>query len=169
VTHIEYSIQSGDTVISGDSSGFLISAITDMKDIIQTQLGGLVVAVRIVTSILMALSAVVVMIILFILMESAIRRDRKEFGIMKGLGYTSKELMFQLACRIVPSAVISVIAGTVIGVTATSLLTSFIGVVRIDMPRVIVLDIVMLIFCFVCAYIGARKIKKISVYELMTE
>ena len=129
--------------------------------------GGMILLL--VTAVFMAISAVVVMIILFILMESAIRRDRREFGIMKGLGYTSRELMFQLACRIVPSAVFSVIIGTIIGVTMTDLLTSIIGIVKVNIPQVIVLDIVMLIFCFVCAYVGARKIKTISVYELMTE
>ena len=168
-THIEYSIQFGDTVISGNSSNFVVSAITNIGEIMRTQLGSSCTAIRIVTAVFMAISAVVVMIILFILMESAIRRDRREFGIMKGLGYTSHELMFQLACRIVPSAVFSVIIGTVIGVTMTDLLTSIIGVVKVNMPQVIVLDIVMLIFCFVCAYVGARKIKTISVYELMTE
>ena len=168
-THIEYSIQFGDTIISGNSSNFVVSAITNMGEIMITQLGSSCMAIRIVTAVFMAISAVVVMIILFILMESAIRRDRREFGIMKGLGYTSRELMFQLACRIVPSAVFSVFIGTVIGVTMTDLLTSIIGVVKVNIPQVIVLDIVMLIFCFVCAYVGARKIKTISVYELMTE
>ncbi|MBR3901622.1 MAG: FtsX-like permease family protein [Ruminococcus sp.] len=168
-THIEYSIQFGDTIISGNSSNFVVSAITNIGEIMRTQLGSSCTAIRIVTAVFMVISAVVVMIILFILMESAIRRDRREFGIMKGLGYTSRELMFQLACRIVPSAVFSVIIGTVIGVTMTDLLTSIIGVVKVNIPQVIVLDIVMLIFCFVCAYVGARKIKTISVYELMTE
>lgn len=168
-THIEYSIQSGDTVISGNSSGFVISAITNIGDICKTQLSSTADAIRIATAVFMVLSAVVVMIVLFVLMESAVRRDRREFGIMKGLGYTSRELMFQLAFRIVPSAVFSVIAGTAIGIMLTSLLTSIIGVVKVNMLQVILLDFAMLVFCFVCAYIGARKIKKISVYELMTE
>lgn len=169
VTHIEYSIQSGNTVISGSSSGFMISAITNTKEIIETQLTGVVAAIRIATGIFMALSAVVVMIILFIIMESAIRRGRREFGILKGMGYTSRELMFRLAFRIAPSAAISVIIGTAVGILITEPLTSFIGYVRVDMPKVILLDIIMLIFCFACAFIGARKIKTISVYELMTE
>lgn len=169
VTRIEYSIKSGDTVISGSSSGFMISAITNTKEIIETQLTGVVAAICIATGIFMALSAAVVMVILFILMKSVIRRGRREFGIMKGLGYTSREIMFRLAFRIVPSAAISVIIGTAVGISVTGLLTSFIGYVRVDMPKVILLDIIMLIFCFVCAFIGARQIKTISVYELMTE
>ena len=117
----------------------------------------------------MILSAFVVMIILFILMEASVRRQRKEFGIMKGMGYTSKELMFQLAFRIMPAAFFSVAAGTVIGVSAIKVLTSYIGQIDVNISAVVILDIVFLLFCFGCAYIGARKIKKISVCELMTE
>ena len=59
--------------------------------------------------------------------------------------------------------------GTVIGVSATRLLTAYVGRVPVKMPLVLVLDAAFLAFCFVCGYLGARKIKKISVYELMTE
>ncbi|MBR1459159.1 MAG: ABC transporter permease, partial [Oscillospiraceae bacterium] len=102
-------------------------------------------------------------------MEATIRRQRKEFGIMKGMGYTSRELMVQLAMRIMPAALIAVILGTVIGVAATGLLTSYIGRIGVNMPLVILADILILAYCFGCAYLGARKIKKISVHELMTE
>ncbi|MCR4794535.1 MAG: ABC transporter permease [Ruminococcus sp.] len=169
VSHVEYAIQSGDKVISGNSSGFLIKSIMNIGDIMDTQLSGLATAIEIMTTLFMVLSAVVVMIILFMLMESSIRRQRKELGIMKGMGYTSKELMFQLAFRIMPAALFSVIFGTIIGVAAISLITGFIGNISINIPAVIVMDIVLLLFCFGCAYFGARKIKKISVYELMTE
>lgn len=168
-THIEYAIQSGDTVIKGNSSGFVINSIMNIGDIMDTQLSALAKAISIVTTLFMILSAVVVMIIIFILMESSIRRQRKEFGIMKGMGYTSKELMLQLAFRIMPAALFSVVIGTFVGVAAVSIITGFVGKISINMPAVIAMDIVFLLFCFGCAYIGARKIKKISVYELMTE
>ena len=141
----------------------------NIGDIMETQLYSLSKAITTVTTVFMLISALVVMIILFILMESTIRRQRKEFGIMKGMGYTSKELMFQLAFRIMPAALFSIVFGTVIGVSIVNIMTSYIGKISINMPAVIVMDIVFLIFCFGCAYFGARKIKKISVYELMTE
>lgn len=169
VDHVEYAIQSGDNVITGNSSGFLIKSILNISDILKTQLQMICNAVSLLTKIFMMIAAVVVMIILFMLMESSIRKQRKEFGIMKGMGYTSRELMLQLAVRIMPAALFSVIIGTVISVAATNRLTSFIGRVEIDMSAVLILDILLLMFCFVCAYFGARKIKKISVYELMTE
>lgn len=169
VDHIEYAIKSGDSFITGNSSGFLIKSILNIGDIMRTQLTSICNAVSLLTRIFMFIAAFVVMIILFMLMESSIRKQRKEFGIMKGMGYTSKELMLQLAVRIIPAALVSVIIGTVVSVVITDRLTSFIGKVKIDMPAVLMLDMLLIAFCFGCAYIGARKIKKISVYELMTE
>ena len=132
-------------------------------------MGSTSIAIAILTTLFMIISAFVVMIILFILMESSVRKQRKEFGIMKGIGYTSKELMLQLAFRIMPAAVFSVAAGTIVGASLIKLLTSYIGKISVNLPAVIILDVVLLLFCFGCAYIGARKIKKISVCELMTE
>lgn len=169
VSHVEYAIQSGDMVIKGNSDSFIIRSIMDIGSIIRTQLGGTVTAIAILSTLFMVLSAFVVMAILFILMESNVRKQRREFGIMKSMGYTSKELMFQLAARIMPAAIFSVAAGTAAAVVIIKIFTGYIGRISINFPAVIVLDVILLLFCFVCAYVGARKIKKISVCELMSE
>jgi ABC-type antimicrobial peptide transport system permease subunit len=169
VSHVEYAIQSGDTVIKGNSDNFIIRSIMDIGSILRTQLGGTALAIAILTTLFMVLSAFVVMVILFILMESNVRKQRKEFGIMKSMGYTSKELMFQLAARIMPAAIFSVAAGTVAAVMIIKYFTGYIGKISINIPAVIILDVILLLFCFGCAYFGARKIKKISVCELMSE
>ena len=77
--------------------------------------------------------------------------------------------MLQLAFRIMPSALIAVVTGTVLGILTTRLLINSIGIVPVSLPAVLLLDAVLLAFCFACACFGARKIKQISVYELMTE
>lgn len=169
VSHVEYAIQSGDTVITGDSSQFCIASIMNIRDIMRTQLSATSTAIQMIATLFMVLSGIVVMVILFVLMESTIRRQRKELGIMKGIGYTSRELMMQLALRMMPTAWTAVLLGTVLGVSATNLLTNYIGKVQVNLLLVIVLDLLMIAYCFGCAYLGARKIRKISVYELMTE
>lgn len=169
VNHVEYAIQSGDTVIKGNSDGFVIKSVMNIRNILETQLGGISIALTILTTVFMILSAFVVMIILFILMESCIRKQRREFGIMKGMGYTSRELMLQLAFRIMPAALFSVITGSLISAAAVKLLTGYIGRINVHLIGIVSLDAVLLLFCFVCAYFGARKIKKISVCELMAE
>lgn len=168
-THIEYAIQSGDTVISGSSSGIMIRSFLNLSELIEESMRDLCDAVSTMTMVFMAIAAAVVMMILSILMESEVRRQRRELGIMKGMGYTSKELMLQLSFRIMPAAFLATVIGTVLGVGATKLLVSFVGIVPVNIPAVLVLDLAILAFCFGCAWLGARKIKKISVYELMTE
>ncbi len=117
----------------------------------------------------MAVSAVVVMIILSILMESTIRKQHRELGIMKGMGYTSKELMYQMAMRIVPAAVIATALGTVISIAMSGLVEGLVAKITFSPVKILAVDVLILLFCFFAAYIAAKKIKNISVYELMTE
>lgn len=169
VSHVEYAITSGDTVITGNNNDFRVKSFLNITDILDTQLAGTSKTVTAVTSIFTVISAVVVMIILLILMSSTIRKQRRELGIMKGMGYTSRELMLQLAFRIVPSSVAAVILGTLLAHLMVVSLRELLGTLVVSIPAIIAVDVLILLFCFVCAYAGARKIKEISVYELMSE
>ena len=168
-THVEYAIRSGDQIIAGDSSGMRIRLFLNLSESLSQAMEKFCTAVSMTTKLFMGISAFVVLMILSILMESEIRQQRKSLGIMKGMGYTAKELMLQLAFRIMPSALIAVVTGTVLGILTTRLLINSIGIVPVSLPAVLLLDAVLLAFCFACACFGARKIKQISVYELMTE
>jgi ABC-type antimicrobial peptide transport system permease subunit len=119
--------------------------------------------------ILMLVSAIVVILILSILMASTIRKQYRELGIMKGLGYTSRELKFQLAFRIIPVAVVAVILGTVLSLLLMQVVNAYVCKIIVSAFSIIMMDIAILAYCFICAYISARRIKKISVYELISE
>ena len=168
--HIEYSIQIGDKTISGSSDSFAIKSVQDIKHVLQTQMGGIFSTISLTSWSLMGIAAVVSAIIIIALMEQAVRRQRKELGIMLGLGYTTKELMVQLAMRIMPAVIAAIIPGTV-GAAAVfhAVMDAMIGTTPINIPMMIVTIIIMILFCFGCAYVGAGRIKKISVTELMTE
>lgn len=168
-TNVEYAVRVGDQVITGGSREIKIQSFLNLPELLESLMEQISTAVSLTTRLFMGISALVVMMILWILMESEIRRQRRELGIMKGMGYTSKELMLQLAFRIMPAALLAVIIGTLLAVGATALLVSFIGNVPVNLPAVLLLDCCILGFCFGCAYLGAGKIRKISVYELMTE
>ena len=169
VTEVEYAITSGDTVITGNNSGFQVKSFLSISDILDTQLAESSKATAASTIIFTIISAVVVMIIIFILMSATIKKQRRQLGIMKGMGYTSHELMLQLAFRIIPATIAAVIFGTLIALLLTNSINLMIGELVVEMPFIIIADIIILLFCFGCAYFGARKIKKISVYELMSE
>lgn len=168
--HIEYSIQIGDKTISGSSENFAIKNEQNIKHVLQTQMGGIFRMISLTAWSLMGIAAVVSAIIIIALMEQAVRRQRKELGIMLGLGYTTKELMVQLAIRIMPAVIVAVILGAV-GAAAVlhAVMDVMFGTTIINIPLMIVTIIIMILFCFGCAYTGAGRIKKISVTELMTE
>ena len=169
VSHVEYAIISGDTVVTGNNSDFHVRSFINISDILDTQLSNTTKSVSMVTCLFTVISAIVVMIILFILMSSTVKKQRRDLGIMKGMGYTSRELMLQLAFRIVPASITAVILGTLLAHLVTGSLSGLIGSLMVSIPAIIAVDVLILVFCFVCAYVGARKNKKISVYELMTE
>ena len=168
--HIEYSIQIGDMTISGSSESFAIKSVQNLAHSMQTQIGGIFHTISLTSWLLMGIAAVVSAIIIIALMEQVVRRQRKELGIMLGLGYTTKELMVQLAMRIMPAVIAAIILGTV-GAAAVfhAVMDVMVGTTPINIPMMIVTIIIMILFCFGCAYVGAGRIKKISVTELMTE
>lgn len=168
--HIEYSIQIGDKTISGSSESFAIKNVQNGAHILQTQLGGIFSMISLTSWSAMGVAAVVSAIIIIALMEQAVRRQRKELGIMLGLGYTTKELMGQLAMRIMPAVISAIILGTAGAVTVLHAVMDVVfGTILVNIPMMIVTIIMMMLFCFGCAYVGAGRIKKISVTELMTE
>ena len=169
VSYMEYAISVGDKIITGSTSLMKIKTLTFEREDIEEVADMLLVSFAGIAVIMMAVSAIVVSLILSILMASTIRRQYKELGIMKGLGYTSRELKFQLAFRIVPVAVLAVILGTVLSILLIGVVNAFVCKVIVSASSIALMDIVVLIYCFICAYISARRIKKISVYELISE
>lgn len=169
VSYMEYAIRVGDRVITGSTHNMKIESMDYEHDTFAEMIEQASQAFEGVAFALMMVSAVVVIIMLSILMSSAIRMQYKDLGIMKGIGYTSRELKFQMAFTIIPPTVISVVIGSILGKMGLGLLEMV--VVRITIPvfSIVCLDCGILLFCFLCAYINARKIGKISVYELMTE
>ncbi|MCR5251398.1 MAG: ABC transporter permease [Lachnospiraceae bacterium] len=169
VSYMEYAICVGDRVISGSTSLMKIKTLTFEREEMEEIADMLLVSFAGIAVIMMFVSAMVVILILSILMASTIRRQYKELGIMKGLGYTSRELKFQLAFRIVPVAFLAVILGTVLSLLLIEVVNAYVCKVAVTAFTVMILDIAVLFYCFVCAYISARRIKKISVYELISE
>ena len=126
VSYMEYAISVGDKIITGSTSLMKIKTLTFEREDIEEVADMLLVSFAGIAGIMMAVSAIVVSLILSILMASTIRRQYKELGIMKGLGYTSRELKFQLAFRIVPVAVLAVILGTVLSILLIGVVNAFV-------------------------------------------
>ena len=169
VSYMEYAICVGDKTITGSTSLMKIKTLKYERAELEEVAGMLLVSFAGIAVIMMAVSAIVVSLILSILMASTIRRQYRELGIMKGLGYTSRELKFQLAFRIVPVAVLAVCLGTVLSILLMGVVNTFVCRIIISASSLVIMDAAILLYCFICAYICAGRIKKITVYELISE
>lgn len=171
VTDVDYAIRIGDTIISGNSSRFVIKEISSMKDLTKSQMESISAAVKTFSFWAVIFIAVVVAVILGIIAVSAVKRRRKEFGIMKSMGYTSRELMIQLTLRILPVTIVSSCIAAVLSVWVQRVFWMVTFGVQIpeSLPLMIGTAAALVLFCLIVTYISAGSIRKISVTELMTE
>lgn len=171
VTDIDYAIRIGDTVISGNSSRFVIKEISSVKDFTKSQMESIAAVTKTFSFCAVIFIAVVVAVILGIIAVSAVKRQRREFGIMKSMGYTSRELMLQLTLRILPVTILSACIAAVLSVQVQRAfwMAGFGVEIPESLPLVIGTAAALVLYCLTVTYISAGSIRKISVTELITD
>ena len=171
VTDVDYAIKIGDSVITGNSERFILREVTFTAELAEGLFGTVAVGVKAISAVIVSISLIVAAVILSVLAGTTVRRKRKELGIMKAMGYTSKDLMQQIAFRIMPIAFVAVILASVCSVLLMNAfgLVMFAVILDVNFWIMIPIDICILLFCYLVTYISAGKVKKISVTELMTE
>ena len=171
ITNVQYAVQVGDKLITGNSSSFVIKEISTWEGMVKTQMAPIADTFKKFTIVAAILISIIVGVILSIIAASNVRRQRHNLGIMKGLGYSSKDLMTQMALRIMPVILVSLLTASFGVVWLNKFFwLAMIGVIsHANIPVIIITDIVLAIFCYIVTYLGAGRIRKISVNELMTE
>lgn len=171
ITDVDYAIKIGDTVIKGNSSKFVIKEMSPMAEMFADEMGTVGEVAKTFCGAAMIFVGVIVAVILSIISAGTVKRQRKELGIMKSMGYTSKDLMMQIAMRILPTAVLSSVIAVfcAIFVQRAFWLAMFGIQIAESLPLMIISAAVLVVFCLMVSYISARRIKKISVTELVTE
>ncbi len=171
VTDVDYAIRIGDTIISGNSSRFVIKEISSMKDLTKSQMESIAAVTKTFSFWAVIFIAFVVAVILGIIAVSAVKRQRRELGIMKSMGYTSRDLMIQLTLRILPVTIISSCIAAVLSVWVQRAfwMAAFGVQIPESLPLMIGTAASLVLFCLIVTYISAGSIRKISVTELMME
>ncbi len=171
VTNIDYAVVVDGQLITGNSRHFIIKDVFSLMTLAEQELTN-VSAVSEYGSIgAMIVLSVVVAVILGLIASSNVKRQRRKLGIMKGMGYTSKDLMKQIAVKTMPVTIVSVIIASFAAkyVYSAFWLMAFGAYVELNIPLTIIADVILAAFCYAVTYISAGKIKAISVTELMTE
>ena len=171
VTNIDYAVVVDGQVITGNSRHFIIKDVTSFMTMAEQELSGVATVSKYGSVGAMVVLSAVVAVILGLLASANVKRQRRKLGIMKGMGYTSNDLMKQIALKTLPVTIVSVIIASFAAkyVYSAFWLMAFGTVGELNIPLTIIADVILVAFCYAVTYISAGKIKAISVTELMTE
>lgn len=95
----------------------LMANSEEQIDEILSSLGGPFAAISIV---MIVITVVIIGAVLFLLISALIRKEKKELGIMKAIGYKNRQLMLQILI----SMLLSFILGTALGITLGFIVTN---------------------------------------------
>ncbi|HCC35362.1 MAG TPA: hypothetical protein DEQ02_06895 [Ruminococcaceae bacterium] len=145
-----------------------------MIDVILSSMSGIVVMVAIG---IVAITLVVVVLALYMVIKTIVIRRRRELGTQKALGYTTLQLMNQIALNLTPSILIGIAAGIVIGCVGFNPLVAAMmtgmGIVKADLPLPMAwlgtAGIALILLSYAVSMLIAVRIRKISAYALVSE
>ncbi len=141
--------------------------------------GNVVVYVSLMTIIviaILALSLLITVFVLYLLVRTMLNNKRQDYGIMKALGFTTRQLIFQTAASFMPATLISIMLGLAASCLVMNpliaLFLSRISIVKCTFavpPEFVAgagLGIVLFAFVVVCLL--SLKIRKIAPRTLLT-
>ena len=116
--------------------GDYIVETLDIDENIESQTGMYTAAVFAVMVMVLIITVLVVVMILYLVIKTMIIKRKKEFGVMKAIGYSTIQLMNQISISFLPVIITGVAIGGVLGYFFTnpmlSVLLSSAGVKRLD-------------------------------------
>lgn len=154
-----------------------IIGIQNNRQAVEAAMGSYRDIVSALVCVIACITLFIIILIMYLVQKTSILQRKQEFGILKALGYTSKQLINQIALTSFIVFVISTVTGAVLGYylmnPLLSMLLSYIGMMKVqfEIPWFMLFNIVLLI-CLsgtLISMIVARRIKKISPYLLVNE
>jgi len=148
--------------------------VSDNKEMIDTMLLSFNSSVTILCIACIIITAITVALILFLLIKVKILKERRQLGISKALGYTTKQLMVHVIISFLPIIIVGTAIGAVLACFGTNptiaLLLSGNGIMNcnfvINMTYVIIVPIGITVIAFVTMLLVSSRIRKITPYEL---
>ncbi len=160
-----------------DQYGDYIVETLDIDETIESQTSVYTAAVFALMIMVLTITLLVVVMILYLVIKTMITKRKKEFGVMKAIGYSTIQLMHQVSISFLPVIIIGVAIGGILGYFYTnpmlSVLFSSSGVKSLEfiihVPSILVLCVGILVLAYFVSVFVSFKIRKISAYGLITE
>lgn len=124
---------------------------------------------------IIVINALVILLVLYLLIKTLINNKMKDYGILKAVGYTSKDVIKQNAMSYMPpialATVISCIVSCFITNPVLTVCTNSFGIMKLtfDIPYnlIAIMGVGFVIISFIFAVLLSLKIRKIEPYNLL--
>ncbi|MDE7394722.1 MAG: ABC transporter permease [Clostridiales bacterium] len=125
---------------------------------------------------ILVLSAIIIAFVLYLLVRTMLNNKKRDYGILKALGFTTGQLILQTALSFMPAILLSTLVGLIISsIIVNPLLSIFfssLGILKctftVPVGFVAVAGIGLVLFAFAFACLLSRKVKKIAPCALLT-
>lgn len=152
-----------------------VNTVINVNATIGAAAGVYVSLMTIIVIAILILSAVIIAFVLYLLVRTMLNNKKRDYGILKSLGFTTKQLILQTALSFMPAIIISTVIGLIIScLTINPLLSLFfssLGIVKctFDIPIVFatIAGIALILLSFGIACLLSLKIKRIAPRNLL--
>jgi len=159
------------------AEGDVFDGVMDIRDqlsMVMGSIGGIFAAVAVGIA---AVTVLVVILVLYMVIKTTILRRRRELGIQKAVGFTTFQLMNQIALNMTPVILLGTALGAVAGYFGlnpmVAALMSSMGIVKVQLPvpidQTLLICLALAILAYGVSLLIAWRIRKISAYALVSE
>jgi len=153
------------------------NAIINIKSTVESAGRVYISLMTVIVIAILILSAIMIAFVLYLLVRTMLNDKRRDYGILKALGFTTRQLILQTALSFMPAVILSSAVGLVIScLTINPLLSLFLrglGIVKCAFPVpvgfITTAGIGLIVFAFAMACLLSLKIKKITPKALLSE
>ena len=152
-----------------------VNTVINIEATLDAMAGVYVSLMTLIVIAILVLSAVIIAFVLFLLVRTMLNNKKRDYGILKSLGFTTKQLIVQTALSFMPAIIISTVIGLIISCLTinplTALFLSSLGIVKctFNIPVVFatIAGIGLILLSFGISCLLSLKIKKIAPRNLL--
>ena len=158
-----------------DKYGDKVLTTMDFEELIEGQMDTFINVANLMVVVISIITGAIILLVLYLLMKTLIYEIRFEYGILKALGFRSRDLIIQNVLSFMPTIIIATIIGTIISYFATNpyigLMMRPFGIMKCIMVLPIDLLIITVLFIIgvslIASILMSLKIRKIEPNDLL--
>lgn len=147
----------------------------DFEELIKGQMDTFINVANLMVVIMSIISGCIIILVLYLLMKTLIYTRRYEYGVLKALGYKSKDLILQNVLSFLPTIIVATLVGTIVSYYVTNpyigLMMRPFGIMKCTMEIPLDLLVITVLFIIgistIAAILMSLKIRKIEPCDLL--